>query len=78
MKLLKAVLSEIFGLFVDDDRLALGVLAMVASLALALKTGLVPALAGPFLLIGCALLLIENVWRSVSAAQAQKAKGKRS
>jgi hypothetical protein len=50
---MKAVVAEILGLFVDDQGLALAVLAVVV-LALVLAFGLhAPPLAGVVLVLGC-------------------------
>ena len=62
MNFLASVVKEIFGLFVDDGSLALGVLALIG--ALALLAGFVPApwLGALFFAALCALLL-ENTLR---------------
>ena len=64
MKTLKLIGSELLGMFVGDNKLALMTLAVVAvaaGLALALHA---PALGGLALTIGCAGVLIESVWRA--------------
>jgi hypothetical protein len=64
MAFLAAVLKELFGLFVDDGSLALALLAWVALCALLAATGLAPpALLGPLLFVGLAVVMIENVLR---------------
>lgn len=65
MGMLKEVLAELIGMFVGDARLTIPILALVAaSAALINLAGVDPLLGGGILLIGCLLLLIENVHRS--------------
>lgn len=65
MSRLVAIFHEIFGLFIDDGSLAIGILVWIAIVALAL-----PALGAPevwraiLLFAGCVIILIENVARS--------------
>jgi hypothetical protein len=62
MNMLAAVIRELFGLFVDDGSLALGVLAVV--LLAAVSTALVPDLplaTGAILLLGCLGALLVNL-----------------
>lgn len=67
MTLATTILKELFGLFVDDGSLAIGVLLLVAGLALALQLGLPAIVAGPLLFFACAALVVENVLRSARA-----------
>jgi hypothetical protein len=61
---MRAVFAEIFGLFVDDQGLALAILAVVA-LALAIAFGLhAPAIAGAALILGCVGALAASVLRA--------------
>jgi hypothetical protein len=63
--MLAAVIRELFGLFVDDGSLALGVLAVV--LLAAVSTALVPDLplaTGAILLLGCLGALVVNLARA--------------
>jgi hypothetical protein len=53
MKLFSLILHEILGLFIDDELLALGILAVVAASAIAATWS--PALAGAVLLLGSLL-----------------------
>jgi hypothetical protein len=65
MNMLAAVIRELFGLFVDDGSLALGVLAVV--LLAAVSTALVPDLplaTGAILLLGCLGALLVNLARA--------------
>jgi hypothetical protein len=65
MNMLAALIRELFGLFVDDGALALGVLAVV--LLAAVSTALIPDLplaTGAILLFGCLGVLSMNVARA--------------
>jgi len=65
MNMLAAMIRELFGLFVDDGSLALGVLAVV--LLAAVSTALVPDLplaTGAILLLGCLGALLVNLARA--------------
>ena len=65
MKFVSIVLKQLFGLFVDDGSLAIGILACVGLVAALLKLAMLPpALCGGLLFAGLAALLIENVWRA--------------
>jgi len=62
---MRAVFSEIVGLFVDDGFLAVGLLAWCAAIGLACR--LIPTLApagAPLLAGGCALVLLATVRRA--------------
>ena len=64
MKFLGSVLTELFGMFVDDGSLAIAILVWVAIIGLVQRLAfLPPALAGGLLFLGLAGLLIENVLR---------------
>ena len=69
MKLLTTILTELFGLFVDDGSLAVGILAIVGLLAFAISFGLPAVVAGPLLFAACALLLAENVARTLRSGK---------
>jgi hypothetical protein len=67
MNMLRAVARELFGLFVDDGALALGVGAVV--LLAALSTVLIPdrpLATGAILLLGCLGVLVANVVTAVA------------
>lgn len=66
MKVLMTTLQEVYGLFVEDGSLAVGVLVWVAVAAFLLRFGTGEARA-ILLFVGIAALLLENVWRSASA-----------
>jgi len=62
MSFLASVVKEIFGLFVDDGSLAIGILVAIA--ALALVAGFVPAAwLGALFFAALCLLLVENTLR---------------
>ena len=66
MSILKALIGEIIGMFVDDGSLALAIVA-IAAVSYLLST-IVPEhllVAGGFLYIGCLVALVENCFRSV-------------
>jgi hypothetical protein len=74
---MRAILSEILGLFVDDQGLALSILALVA-LAIAIAFGFhAPAIAGIALILGCVGALAASVLkvrqRAPSPAPQEKA-----
>ena len=65
MNMLTAVVRELFGLFVDDGALAMGVCAVV--LLAALSAVLIPdrpLATGAILLLGCLGVLLMNVARA--------------
>lgn len=59
MKLFSLILREILGLFIDDELLALGILAVVAASTLAAMWS--PALAGAVLLLGSLLAVTLSI-----------------
>ena len=64
MRLLRDLAAELVGMFIGDLRLTIGILAIVAATGLAVDSaGLEPLVGGAVLLLGCPLLLIENVRR---------------
>lgn len=65
MKFVKAVLSELAGMFVADGRLSMATLAVVVACAVLIDAlEIEPLLAGAVLLVGCLVLLVESVLRS--------------
>lgn len=64
MKLLRTILREIAGLFVDDGSLALAIVIWVAAVALCLRLHADPLFGALLLLLGLAGVLAENVRRS--------------
>jgi len=64
MKLIRATLAELVGMFIDDGRLALTLVALIVVVTLLVKTvGIGPLAGGLLLLAGCILLLLESVYR---------------
>ncbi|MDE3027234.1 MAG: hypothetical protein KGH84_02400 [Paracoccaceae bacterium] len=64
MKFLSSIFNEILGLFVDDGSLALQVLGLIVLVALAVRFGGLPSLAGAgLLLVGCIAVLTLSLRR---------------
>ena len=64
MTLVRAIISELFGMFVDDENLALYAIALIATVAAAVKlAGLPPLAGGGVLLVGCIIILADSVRR---------------
>jgi hypothetical protein len=64
MKLIRATLAELIGMFIDDGQLALTLVALIVVVTLLVKTvGIGPLAGGLLLLAGCILLLLESVYR---------------
>ena len=62
MNALRAALREVIGLFVDDGALALEILAVVATAAVAAAAIQdVPLAAGAVLVLGCLGMLLANI-----------------
>ncbi|WP_192255328.1 hypothetical protein [Mesorhizobium silamurunense] len=65
MRIIRLVLKELVGMFVDDGSLALLALLLIALVASAVKLLALPALAGGVLiLVGCLAILLESTRRS--------------
>jgi hypothetical protein len=65
MTLLSTIFREIFGLFVEDEFLALATLAIVGLAALLIKGLGADVLIGAGVLFGgCVLVLLIGVWRT--------------
>jgi hypothetical protein len=66
MKILHTIARELFGLFVDDDSLALAILALLAVTAWLVRRGLFVDVseAAVLLVAGSIMVLLENVVRS--------------
>jgi len=68
MTVLKEVAAELIGMFVAEKRLTLAVLGVVTVAGCLVNfTDLNPLVGGTVVLLGCVILLIENVWRSARA-----------
>lgn len=64
MRWIKTVVSEIFGLFVDDGSFAIAILLWLVLAGLVLPRTDIPAAAkGPILFIGLAAILVESAAR---------------
>jgi len=65
MNILRLILKETIGLFIDDGALALFVIALIALVAGLVKyTGIDGLLGASILFIGCLLILAESVARA--------------
>jgi hypothetical protein len=68
MTVLKEVAAELIGMFVSEKRLTIAVLGVVTAAGCLVNfTDLDPLVGGSVVLLGCLILLIENVWRSARA-----------
>jgi hypothetical protein len=67
MKLLTAILREIKGLFVEDDRFAVAIISLAAVVIGVAGMGVPPALVGILLVAGNSGLLADTVWRARKA-----------
>ena len=63
MSLLRTILAELWGLFVDDGLLALGLVLWVAAAALLVPILGLESAGGPVLFLGAALVFIASVLR---------------
>ena len=65
MKMLKTLARETIGLFVEDEFLALAILAVVGITALIIQDTAIDAVSPALiLLVGCLAVLIAGVWRT--------------
>ncbi len=65
MTALRRACAELAGLFIDDARLALFEVALIAAVALAVRFALIsPLWGGGLLLLGCLAILAESVLRA--------------
>ena len=65
MKLIRLVLKELVGMFVDDGSLALLALVLIAAITVAVKLlALPPLIGGLLLLVGCLAILLHSVRRA--------------
>jgi thiamine transporter ThiT len=64
MNIVRAILSELVGMFVDDENLAIHAIALIAAVALAVKLASLPPLfGGLLLLVGCIAILLDSIRR---------------
>ena len=69
MKLLKTIMNEAVGMFVDDSMLALLCVGLIAAVAVAVFVLSLPGLlGGTILLAGCVAILAWSVVRATRAA----------
>ena len=67
MNIVRIVLKELAGMFIDDGSLALLALILIAGITAAVKLlALPPLLGGILLLIGCLVVLARSVRRAAS------------
>jgi hypothetical protein len=65
MKTFLTIIEELWGLFVDDGTLAVGIILWLLLVALILpRTGIPTQFDGAILLAGLILSLMENIWRA--------------
>ncbi|MEK1893841.1 MAG: hypothetical protein AAAB20_11295 [Rhizobium sp.] len=65
MKVLKFILKETVGLFIDDGALALFAVALIALIGILVKVAGIDGLLGACILfLGCLLILAESVVRA--------------
>ncbi len=66
MNLVRAIVAEVLGLFIDDGSLALLSLALVAAVTGLIKlVGIPPIWGGILLLLGCLAILAESALRAI-------------
>ncbi|UCI08231.1 hypothetical protein [Mesorhizobium sp. B1-1-8] len=65
MKIVRAILKEVVGMFVDDGNLALLALVLIALVTAAVKLlALPPLVGGCLLLAGCLAILLQSTRRA--------------
>jgi hypothetical protein len=65
MTVLKEIVAELIGMFVAEKRLTLAVLGVVTAAGCLVNfTDFNPLVGGAVVLLGCLILLVENVWRA--------------
>ena len=70
MNIVRIVLKELAGMFIDDGSLALLALILIVGVTVAVKLlALPPLLGGILLLIGCLAVLVQSVRRAASRRQ---------
>ena len=71
MTALRAAITELIGMFIDDGQLALTLVALIAIVTLLVKIAGIGGLAGGLLLLAGAIgLLIESVYRDARRKKA--------
>lgn len=70
MNVIRLVVKELVGMFVDDGNLALLAVVLIALITAAVKLLALPPLAGGcLLLVGCLAILVESARRAARGAQ---------
>jgi len=65
MNILRQIVQELVGMFIDDGKLALFAVILIAAITAAVKLGaLPPLLGGILLLVGCLVILTHSVRRA--------------
>jgi hypothetical protein len=65
MTVVRLVVRELVGMFIDDGNLALLALILIATVTVAVKLlALPPLLGGAVLLVGCLVILMQSVRRA--------------
>ena len=71
MTVIRAAIAELIGMFIDDGRLALTLVALIAIVTLLVKLAGIGGLAGGLLLLAGAIgLLVESVYRDARRKKA--------
>ncbi|MBN8998748.1 MAG: hypothetical protein J0H54_04955 [Rhizobiales bacterium] len=64
MNVLRAILAELVGMFIDDENLAIYAIGLIAAVAAAVKLAGLPPLGGALvLLVGCIAILLDSIRR---------------
>lgn len=64
MTVLRSIIAELVGMFVDDENLAIYAVILIAAVTAAVRyAGLPPLAGGVLLLIGCMLILADSLRR---------------
>ena len=63
MSVLRSILAELWGLFVDDGLLAIGLVLWVAAAALVVPALGLREIGGPLLFLGAAAVLVASLMR---------------
>ncbi len=65
MKLMASIARELVGLFVDDGKLAVQLLSLIAAVALMVRQAVIaPGVAAGLLVLGCILILAYSLARA--------------
>jgi hypothetical protein len=65
MTVLKLIVSDVVGLFIDDEFLAVAIMAVIGvTVVMAFVLETPPLIVGAVLLFGCIAVLADSVWRA--------------